>query len=389
LFLPIGDSPNLPRPAWVTWGLIALNVVVFLSLWGLNRVPADPRDPAYLAYVEALSHERGLPVARISVSAYDLVVFRHGFKPAAPSLGDALTAMFLHGGWMHLLGNMLFLWIYGDNVEHRLGRAAYLLAYIGTGLAAAVGDGVLRYGSLVPSVGASGAISGVLGFYFVWFPHNRVRVWVFLFPLIANVIELPARFVIGLFIVVDNLLPLLLTGGAGSVSYGAHIGGFAAGCAVAVLIERWRVLRAHSLRRGPEPVPAAPADEMLSAALETGESLRAAKLFFSLPGTVRRRLAPELALRLGEELEEAGHADAALAVYQRMLADHPRGPGRARAHVGAARVLLGALQQPTAAYQHLLEAVDEAETDEELAMARQTLAALQRVARTVPRRPIP
>ncbi|RMG44945.1 MAG: rhomboid family intramembrane serine protease [Acidobacteria bacterium] len=387
LFLPIGDSPNVPKAAWVTWGLIAVNVAVFLALLPLSGIPADPADPAYAAYVRALAAERGYPPVRLQLSAYDLFCFRHGFRPAAPSLIDALTGMFLHGGWMHLLGNMLFLWIYGDNVEHRLGRAGYLLAYLGTGLAAALGDGLLRFGSGVPSIGASGAISGVLGFYFIWFPYNRVRVWVFLFPFLARVIELPARVVLGIYIVADNLLPLLLTGGAGSVSYGAHVGGFAAGCAAALAIDRWVLLRHGARRARPAPVADVPPERLLRQALLEGDVDRAAQLFFALPAPIRRALGPGLALRLGQELDRAGRHHAALAVFQRMLADHPHGPGRALAHAGAARVQLEELHQPTAAYQHLLEALDEAETEEEAAMVRRLLAALRARTRTVPRHP--
>ena len=104
--------------------------------------------------------------------------------------------MFLHGGFMHLFGNMLFLWIYGDNVEKRLGMIPFVLWYLATGAAATLFHAAVFSTSDVPLVGASGAISGVLGFYFVWFPRNTVRVLLFLPPFIMQVIQIPARIVL-------------------------------------------------------------------------------------------------------------------------------------------------------------------------------------------------
>jgi len=164
-------------------------VGVFVVLFPLGHQAAGLDDPALGDYLAMLAREQGVRpdlLKRLAlageISAYDLVVYHYGFKPARPSPLDMLSSMFLHGGLLHLLGNMLFLWIYGDNVEHRLGRLGFLAAYLGTGVAASLGDGLIRMGSSIPSVGASGAISGVLGLYFLWFPRNRVRVWIFLFP---------------------------------------------------------------------------------------------------------------------------------------------------------------------------------------------------------------
>jgi len=243
MFFPIGDVPNPQgfRP-WVTWLLIAANVAVYLLFTlPLSMTPPDPRDPNLPQYVDMLRHT--LPpgvsarAAMQGLRAYDLFVFAHGYKPALPQLSDLFTAMFLHGGLGHLLGNMLFLWIYGDNVEYRLGRLGYLLAYLGTGVLSTLAFSLLALHSAAPLVGASGAISGVLGLYFVFFPRNRVKVFVFLFPFVMNTFYLSARLVLGIFVVIDNLLPLVL-GGGGGVAYGAHIGGFLAGLALAVGIDR-------------------------------------------------------------------------------------------------------------------------------------------------------
>ena len=159
MFIPIGDSPNPDRfTPWVNYGLIAANVVVFfLTYIPLSDVPIGETVP-----FEALRWVRKIIAANPGYvpSQYDIFTFLHGYKPAAPEISDLFAAMFLHAGWSHLLGNMLFLWIYGDNVEHRLGRVRYLLLYLLTGVAATMGFAMMNVGSTVPMIGASGAISG-------------------------------------------------------------------------------------------------------------------------------------------------------------------------------------------------------------------------------------
>lgn len=243
MLFPVGDTPNPPGfRAWVTWALIALNVLIYLLVsLPLSLSAPDPADPLVQEWLTVMA--RRLPPGAdlhdllAQLSAYDLFTFEHGYKPGAPSPTDLFSSMFLHGGFMHLAGNMLFLWIYGDNVEHRLGRGTYLLAYLGTGAAATLAFSLLSAGSMVPLVGASGAISGVLGMYFLWFPSNRVKVFIAFFPFFMEVVLVPARIVLGIFVVVDNVLPLV-AGGGGGVAYGAHLGGFVAGLLVA-----WAVVR--------------------------------------------------------------------------------------------------------------------------------------------------
>jgi membrane associated rhomboid family serine protease len=393
MFLPIGDSPNPPGKPWMTYGLMAVNILVYLALFPLAYQAPSPEDPALVDYVTTIAQERQLSLGQArqlasQVSEYDLVVYRHGFRPAAPSAIDVLTSMFLHGGLMHLLGNMLFLWIYGDNVEHRLGRLAYLAVYLGTGAAAAFGDGLLRMGSSIPSVGASGAISGVLGLYFLWFPRNRVRVWVFLFPFFVDVIELRARIVLGFYVIAQNILPLLLTGGAGGVSHGAHIGGFAAGLGAAFLIDRLSLSRPEADVRRRPAAAAAPGGvaQSFRDALDQGRWDLAAEWFFGTPhAATRKTVSAQDKIRLGESLERHGHPHAALAAFQRALADHPSGPGRAAAHLGAARVLMGPLGNPTGAYQHLYAALEEDPSAAEESEARGLIGELGRTMRSVPR----
>ena len=137
MIFPIGDSPN-PRnyTPWVTWTLMAINVLVFVCFTlPMAWVGVEASDPRVAEWLHALAPNAQVDVALFAsqLSAWDLFVFEHGFRASDPSVVDLLTAMFMHAGLPHLAGNMLFLWIYGDNVEHRLGRWGFLLTYLGTG----------------------------------------------------------------------------------------------------------------------------------------------------------------------------------------------------------------------------------------------------------------
>ena len=351
---PIGDSPNPRGLAWVTLALIAINVLVFVWLMPEMDRPADPKDPRLLEYIEVLQAEgrlEGVDPATLAgqISEYDLTVFEHGSRPAQWTWLSMLTSMFLHGGFMHLFGNMLFLWIYGNNCEHRLGRFAYLVVYLATGFAASFGDIALRPDSNIPGVGASGAISGVLGLYFIWVPKNTVRLLILLPPAFRRV-DLGARWVLGFYIVVQNIVPALM-GGGGGVAHGAHIGGFVAGAAVALVLN-WR------MKAWPADAPEVPA-------LETHE---------------------KPLLQYGAEHEQVGDAHGALAAYERAVRRAAPGRSRAAAHLGAARVLSAQLDQPALAYQHLVAALRSGPSDEQVAEARRILAQIRGQVGTVPLR---
>ncbi|MFQ5990145.1 MAG: rhomboid family intramembrane serine protease, partial [Candidatus Methylomirabilales bacterium] len=282
-----------------------------------------------------------------------------------------------HAGFMHLFGNMLFLWIYGDNVEHRLGRVPFLCWYLATGVAATLFHTLFDLDSPLPLVGASGAISGVLGFYFIWFPRNTVRLLIFFFYFI-NVITVPARFVLGFYLLVDNLLPFLVTRGmeGGGVAHGAHIGGFLGGLAVAWFMDRRELVgRPEEYRRAHVPAEAGETPSQLVArALASGDFADAAETYFALdPDQTRRALTPEDSIALADWLQRNGHHRAALTVYRRHLRDYPQGPGAAEAHVGAGLVQLMFLDQATPAYQHFLDALDLDPSPETAARARAAL----------------
>lgn len=384
MILPLSDAPN-PRglPA-VTYTLIAINVAIYLLFTlPLSRQSVDRRDPELGAYVMAVreSLPRGVPLEAVlqHVSAYDLFVFRHGFRPAAPQLADLLTSIFLHGGFMHLFGNMLFLWIYGDNVEHRLGRLRYLLWYIATGVAATLFYALFAPGSRLPLVGASGAISGVLGFYFLWFPRNTVRMFVFLFPLFMNVVQVPARIVLGFYLLIDNLLPFVFSAGraGGGVAHGAHIGGFLAGLAVAWLMDRREVAATpRAFRASAGPTALSPT-RALAGLISEGRFQEAARTYFGIDADRTRLLLPPAdSLAMAAWLARNGQAEAALTVFRRHLRDYPRGPGVAEAHLGAGLIQLDVLGQAAPAYQHFLEALESNPTPEVATRARAALQAI-------------
>jgi membrane associated rhomboid family serine protease len=221
---PIGDENEPGRgPAIITLGLIAANVIVFLLFqgaggneaftYGWSAVPREittGRDLVGLASVVIGGQEYAVPQ----------------FPGPRPIQLTLLSAMFMHAGWLHLGGNMLFLWVFGDNVEHRAGRVLYLVAYLAAGIVGSLAQIWTGPDSPIPTLGASGAISGVLGAYIVLFPRNRVTV--FLFRIVTQV---PALVAIGLWIVLQLISGFGSPVEAGGVAYMAHIGGFAAGAA--------------------------------------------------------------------------------------------------------------------------------------------------------------
>ena len=368
MFLPLGDEPNPRGVPIATYALIGINVAIYLLVTlPMGALRPDLDDPVLAEYVQALMAQLGgrvsLDQLLAQVTAYDLVTFSYGYRPVDPSFLTLGTSMFLHGGFMHLAGNMLYLWIYGDNVEHRLGPGRFLIAYLGTGALATLSHAVTDLGSVLPMGGASGAISGVLGFYFIWFPRNRVRVWVMFFPFFMNMVYFPARFVLGVYLILDNLLPFLATRAVegGGVAYGAHLGGFVAGLAYAWWSERQEV--SHQPTEYETPSVSVDSDPSSMRGIRQriidGSYEAAAPDYFQLSAArTTRLLMPEDSIQFANWLANNQHPDAALIVYQRHLRDYPLGPYSAEAHLGAGLVQLYARNQPTAAYQHLVMVLD-------------------------------
>jgi membrane associated rhomboid family serine protease len=233
--LPIRDENPTSRRAVVTIALIAINLFVYFVVQ-----PQDGPDADLFVYEHAVIPCEvtggdpivGVPASQVAFGqtettcavATNLPVPRELY-PDKPIYLAILFSMFLHGSVAHVLGNMLFLWIFGNNVEDRLGALRYLLFYLFTGFVATALFVGLNAGSSVPLVGASGAIAGVMGAYIVWFPHARVLSLIAIFP-----IYLPAVFVLGLWFVMQ-----FATDPNEGVAWQAHVGGFVAGALIAWL----------------------------------------------------------------------------------------------------------------------------------------------------------
>jgi membrane associated rhomboid family serine protease len=230
---PIGDE-NEPGHglAWVTAALIGINVAVFVLLQGLGA------ENAFTTGFSAVPRE--ITTGQDLISPQPITVAGQEYLvPQAPGPFPIqltlLTSMFMHAGWLHLAGNMLFLWVFGDNVEHRAGAILFVAVYLGTGLVGSLAQIWSDATSPIPSLGASGAISGILGAYLVLFPRNRVTVFIFRF-----VTQVPALAAIGLWIVFQLINGLgaavISSETVGGVAYLAHIGGFAAGLVAGFLL---------------------------------------------------------------------------------------------------------------------------------------------------------
>ena len=222
---PVGDDRGPGSGvAIVTISLIVLNVLVFLLELGQGS------EGALQSFITAW----GVVPREYSVG--------HDLPPLIPFpyWATLFTSMFLHGGWMHLGGNMLYLWIFGDNIERAMGSARYLAFYVICGVVAGLAHILFSGGSAVPSVGASGAISGVLGGYLLLFPQNRIKVLTR-----GGMTTVPALVVLGFWIVLQlfsQLGSIAQTSDGGGVAYMAHIGGFVAGLVLVKLFTARRQL---------------------------------------------------------------------------------------------------------------------------------------------------
>ena len=223
MIFPLRDSPRSSSAPVVVWLLVAVNVVVFL--WELSLSASGQLDAAIMAL--GFVPRRFFLWEQLGGSAFDL----QRFLPL-------LTANFLHGGWLHIISNMWFLMVFGDNVEDRLGHLRFLFFYLVCGACSMLVQGWVLPESVLPAIGASGAIAGVLGAYLVLYPGARVLTLVFIFP-----VELPAVVFLGVWFLsqltsgVASLSPVAGEA-AGGVAFWAHIGGFVVGMGLCVLLRR-------------------------------------------------------------------------------------------------------------------------------------------------------
>ncbi len=248
MLIPVGDSLRVRTTPFVNWSLIVANFLVFFYILGLGTRPDLLLAGRATSEVDRFFFDWGFTPSCLAEyvgvnSDVSARVLRAICPPGDRELLQPFTSMFLHAGWAHILSNMLFLWIFGDNVEDAMGHARYLLFYVLCGLAAAFAQTALTItagGDLTtPAVGASGAIAGVLAAYLMMYP--RAMIQVVLLPLFFLPLFVPALFLIGLWFLTQLFAGLQSTGAAtvgSGVAWWAHVGGFLAG---AVLVWFFRV----------------------------------------------------------------------------------------------------------------------------------------------------
>jgi membrane associated rhomboid family serine protease len=250
-FLPLFDDNPARRPPIVTWALIAICVLVFL--WQTS-LPAELEEEAVIAL-------GFIPATLFADAQVDPAI------ALVPPYLSLVTSAFLHGGWMHLLGNMLYLWIFGNNVEDAMGSFRFILFYLLCAMGAAMVQAAGDPASSVPMIGASGAIAGVLGAYLLLHPRANVRV-LMVFLVIFRFINVPAVIVLGLWFAMQLWSGVSAPAGHSGVAFWAHVGGFVAGVVlIALFKDRDVPLLASSVSRSfdvtkPGPWRRGPWDDM-------------------------------------------------------------------------------------------------------------------------------
>ena len=227
MVLPLrDDDTDRHTTPVVTYALIAVNVVV----WLIELSAGERFINGYSTVPLEITQGRDLVGTQSVVVGGQSVPIEH-YPGPTPIYLTLLSSMFMHASWAHILGNMLYLWIFGDNIEDRIGSAKFLAFYFICGLAASVAHIIFGPESVIPSLGASGAIAGVLGAYLVLFPKRSVKVL-----MARQIVNMPAFMVLGMWILLQVFAQISVVGGSGGgVAYMAHIGGFVAGLALIFL----------------------------------------------------------------------------------------------------------------------------------------------------------
>ncbi|MBM4261461.1 MAG: rhomboid family intramembrane serine protease [Deltaproteobacteria bacterium] len=236
---PYRDENETQRPAIVTGAIIGLNVLSWLAVQGAGSDLPLATSICNLGLIPgeltgALPAGTRMPLGPGLVCETD----------PGRQMSHLITSMFLHGGWMHLLGNMWFLWIFGNNVEDSMGRLRFVIFYLVTGLAAALGQVLTNPASGIPMVGASGAISGVMGAYLILYPRVKVYAIVPIVIFITS-IALPAWVMLGYWFLIQTVSGFFSQGEAGGTAFWAHVGGFVAGVVLIKLFAREDYVEAH------------------------------------------------------------------------------------------------------------------------------------------------
>jgi membrane associated rhomboid family serine protease len=237
MLLPIKDYNPTKRTAYITIILICINTVVFLFQGVLSEKPLAYHVATTAMVPYEVTHLKNIPLGR---DMFGRLVYRE----INPFL-SILSSLFMHGSLWHLLGNMLFLWIFGNNIEDYLGRIRFIFFYFACGAGASLIHVLFHINSLVPVIGASGAVSGVMGAYLVLYPQEKVRTLVFLFFLITFV-DVPAF----VFLIVWFIFQVFYAGGGSGIAWLAHVGGFLLGVLLIKMMQRRP--RIHITPRGPD-----------------------------------------------------------------------------------------------------------------------------------------
>jgi membrane associated rhomboid family serine protease len=231
--IPLRDANPTRRTPWITIGIIAINAAVFIFWQGFPLAGPESREQVRTLFCYGVIPQEVTNLQPIP----DVARFCGGDKSVIFSI---FSSMFLHGSLLHIAGNMLFLWVFGNNIEDRMGSVAFPIFYLAAGVVAVFAQVLPSPSSEVPLVGASGAIAGTLGAYLVMYPHARVLTLVPIF-FFLQVMQLPAIVVLGFWFVLQAFSSFTSLGGAadqGGVAYLAHVGGFVFGALVALLFYR-------------------------------------------------------------------------------------------------------------------------------------------------------
>ena len=241
---PLRDENPRAHFPYATIVIIILNALVWVVVQGLGSQYALAESLCLYALVPGDLLGNVAPGTTVSLGANLVCQFDGAANPAS-----LVTSMFMHGGWLHIIGNMWFLWVFGDNIEDVMGPVRFITFYVACGLAAAFAQIISDPDSVIPMVGASGAIGGVMGAYALLFPRVRVHTLIFLGFYITTV-AIPAIFMLGYWFALQLLQGLPALGSdQGGVAFWAHIGGFVAGVALIHLFKRRDYLLAHRSTR--------------------------------------------------------------------------------------------------------------------------------------------
>jgi membrane associated rhomboid family serine protease len=241
--LPLRDNNPTLRTPVVTYALIAANVAVWVLVQGMGAEPVLTRSVCSLGLIPGELTRALAPGTRLPLGPGEACVI------GGPNWLAPLSSMFMHGGWFHLLGNMWFLHVFGNNVEDVMGRGRFLLFYLLGGFAAAAAQVLASPSSPIPMVGASGAIGGVMGAYVLLYPRARIDTLVFLGIWITR-LAIPAMFMLGYWFLLQLASGALSPGDGGGVAFWAHVGGFLAGILMVPLFRDPALIAEHRLRSG-------------------------------------------------------------------------------------------------------------------------------------------